>query len=505
MFFLGSLIVFALPLVFIKTKFNKKKYIHGLFVHVFYVLERRFNFLNWHKFIFGKSQSGKGVHYSEVVLKRNKADLIKEYKKQIIPIINDWKFLLVLSSIQIFWVFLDFSWLIIINLLLFIVLFSFSYFQKSMMIVRLNSLWLPISILSAKTISDFIIIWDYKTLVFLVLIGAYFYKNLIHILLQYKKENRWRLADYEDKYSKYFYISKEVGEYIKSKSNENEKVLSWGNMISLYIYAQREAFDVRFFHIYPNTYKKVLPAIKALLISMKQNPPEWLVFFTGIYPKPDKWNIQTLTDEINIPYKLSKNFQVKTNGITHRPIPVYRRDDELYCELLIEKYRITKDISYLNKVLEIDTENNVALFWLKLEKNDLDFEKATVELESFDSKIDNVLVQLDLMKKFDKLTESEIIISIEKLNTHEKSWRYYLELGELYFNKGDYQKALDLYTESSKLNSLSVELFNNFGVLAYQLNDKVKSIEFLSKAIQILPEYIEAKENLEEIKKIIDK
>jgi len=499
-YLLGCSFLLFLPLLFLRTNINRKWYIYRIFSNVFTMLESKLKFLNFHNLIFGKSKSEMSCNYVESVLKRSKTDFWSGYKLQVKVIVVEWSIIIILAVVQILSLFLKFDSLVFLMILMLPVFFSFAYIQKSTLIVKLNPIWIPISILAGKSLYTIFIQQDgwnlsKTTLLFILIITV---SDIIKkILIEYKQERRSQLADYNLKHSKYFSMAKNVGKYIKVNSNESEKILVWGNFPSVYLYADRECSNHSFFHIYPYSAHNIANDIQLLFNSMKENPPEWIVFYTGIYNKIDKWNMQTLSDEINIPYKLSKDFQVIVGKRKYRSIPVFRRDDVKYRELLLEKYSRSNDVIFLQKVLDFYPNDFATKIRIKFHEEKLDLESKIEFLSKNNqlSKIDkNLLLLDDLMEKENFIDASEIFTDI--IVQDKNNLRSMIGLGEIHFAKGEIDLAFHSFQEAIKINPFSADAFNNSGVVLFQVGDLKNAELYFKKALKIDPNFEGAKMNL---------
>lgn len=354
----------------------------------------------------------------------------------------------------------------------------------------------PLFILYAIGLYQLKSINGFGTVIIAVLIITYLCRFVPAMYKEFKS-NSVDLPCYGVNYNAYFKEALNIGEYIKQNSTIDDRIYVWGNMPIVYLYAERMCVRHDYLFTYPTGIGKIHSDIYRILYELSDRPPKFFVLFQYI-DIVDEWNMDKIQNEINVPYKLDKIFEIKAGKLQFTSIPVYKRDDKLFIELLIEKYRIANNVKYLKQALAIEPQNQEVKFWLRRDKDNLDYEQSLQMLNDF--KIDGItkkLVVIDLMKKYDKTDEIESVVV--KFEINSQNWRIFLELGEYYFNKGEMKTALNMYNESAKLNSLSAELLNNFGVLSFQLQDSLKSIQFLEKALDILPEYEDAKENLKEI------
>ena len=499
-FLFGVFSLIILPIAFIRKNHNKKIYLYYNFYCFFNVLKKYFKFLDLYKFLFKSSNPYEGQSYVENIISISKKKFWTDYKHHLKPIVTDWQFLIMISFIQIVLAVLYFELLTIIIFALFINLFLFSYIQNKIQIIKLNQLWFPISVLVAKGITSFLL--DFKeitisSIFFISILTLQIVILLKNIIPNYKKEYNWYLANYGSKYSRYFYMAKEVGEFIKLNSKQYEKILSWGNMPSVYLYADRECIHTSFFHIYPTGHNRINPKINELFDFMKNYPPEWITFFTGIYPQQDKWNINTLMDEIFVPYKTAKVFPVEAEGKQFTPIPVYRRDDYQYKAILLENYYHNKDTKYLDKVLEFYPEDQEVLLIKDIEQKENIPDKIIYINNQI--KIDEIIKSKllgELYLSSGDLGKAESYFSNVLLN-EKQHLRSIIALGEIYFARGEFEPAFKNFEKAIKINRFSIDAFNNIGVVLYQLKDYKNAKLCFEKVIKYNKDHKEAKRNID--------
>ena len=311
------------------------------------------------------------------------------------------------------------------------------------------------------------------------------------------------IPTYPIKHSLYAQVAVDIGEYIKSNTNENDRIYVWGNMPVVYLYSERECVDFQYLFTYPVGVGIINSNYKVLLIHLKRNPPKYFTFFQYI-DIVDSWNMEKVQSKINVPYKLEKMYPVRNQQKEYHPIPLYVRDDEIYLKMLLERFRISKDERYLQKILHIDSDNKVAKFWSTIIKENLNYDNSMSLLKNYQfTPTELVILDIDILKYFER---NELLLqTLEELVIDEKNYRILQEKGEFYFSRGDSIEAFEMFNKAKELNGYSAELHNDMGVLAYTLEDYESAIFYLKKAIDIFPDYIDAKNNLNQIDKSYSK
>lgn len=317
--------------------------------------------------------------------------------------------------------------------------------------------------------------------------------------LEMKKMNSY-VPTYSKRYDLYTKAAVEVGEYIKLQTKPNERIFVWGNMPVVYLFAERLCTDFKFLFTYPIGVGFIHNYIKVLLLHLKRNPPKYITFFQYI-DIVDEWNMEKIQNEIKIPYKLEKIYPIKDDQKEYHPIPLYVRDDRVYLEMLFERFRISKEDKYLGKILSLSSKNKIAKFWKIVIKEQLSYEETINYFDNYSfTKLELILLKIDVMKYFGEY--ESLFEYLPTIEVNGKNCRIFQEKGEFYFARGQINEAFEMFKKANELNLYSAELYNDFGVLSYSLEDFQSAIFYLKKAIDIFPEYEDAKENLKKIKKL---
>jgi len=305
------------------------------------------------------------------------------------------------------------------------------------------------------------------------------------------------IPTFPKKHTLYAKAAKDIGEYIKLRTKPNERIFVWGNMPVVYLFAERLCTDFKFLFTYPIGVGIIHDYIKVLLIHLKRNPPKYITFFQYV-DIVDEWDMEKIQNEIKIPYKLEKIYPIKDDQKEYHPIPLYVRDDRVYLEMLYERFRISKKVKYLEKILSLSCKNKIAKFWKIVIKEQLSYEETINYFDNYSfTKLELILLKIDVMKYFGEY--ESLFEYLPTIEVNEKNCRIFQEKGEFYFARGQINEAFKMFKKANELNLYSAELYNDFGVLSYSLEDFQSAIFYLKKAIDIFPEYEDAKNNLNSI------
>ena len=163
--------------------------------------------------------------------------------------------------------------------------------------------------------------------------------------------------------------------------------------------------------------------------------------------------------------------------------------------LYIRYGRIDRGIKILKAILNRWPKYNKALYYLGLAYEEKDeYEKALNNLKKIgkdsplyeDSRIHMVYV-LSRLKRFD-----EAIEIIENAKRYKKSRDFDIMLAEIYEEKKDYQKSLEILNGLLKDNSQDVELIYRIGIVYDKMGKKEESIRTMEKILSIDPDHADA-------------
>lgn len=200
------------------------------------------------------------------------------------------------------------------------------------------------------------------------------------------------------------------------------------------------------------------------------------------------------------------------DGILYN-FPLYRRDDEKYKEILLDRALIAKingDNEKAQKVftnmLEMFPEDYEASIWLSLLENNGDqLGKSRSYLETeLSENSDSVKrpILLRLLADMD-VAAGDSNSAMEKyekaLKINSSDFRSYNGLGELYFSMGNRQAALQCFQKAMELHPYSAEVFNNIGVLLAQTGKRDDATKCFQKALSFMPNHPDALNNMESL------
>ncbi len=165
---------------------------------------------------------------------------------------------------------------------------------------------------------------------------------------------------------------------------------------------------------------------------------------------------------------------------------------ELY--FLVQKYQ--KGLDYINKALRID-ENLAKAYFLKgsIYRESGDTSKAISSLETAieqDNKFEDAFYDLGLIYASRKnLIAFDYYNNVIKLNPYNQNVKY--ARAKLLQDLGEIDEAILEYKNCLKTNINCQNCYYNLGAIYLELKkDNKKAIEFLTKAIELNPSYLEA-------------
>lgn len=440
------------------------------------------------------------------------------FKRFMLPAIMDLYLILVLAVTQIVLLFLDFDPFCFSMALLLVIFLLMQQAQKNYYTPHFNPCWAPVTILAAKTVYDF---WPY-------LLNCGIYGLAVIAFLSYESIKITRIiiksflnseinsfGHLDPLFGKVFRLCEPVGEFIQQNSNEKEKLFIWGDQPSLYLYARREIFNINYLLIYAQQENIILET--ELLDSIRKNPPDLLLFYN--YKILDGWNIERLQKTIGIPYKFMRSFQVTDDKRRNEKnpqgicfdFPLYRRDDEKYKEILLDRALIAemnKDANetrrQLENILEISPEDYEASIRLSLLEKEIVGTKAEQSYleeklaENHDSTENAILLRLLAESNVDTGDLDNAIRNYEKaLDSNPNDFRIHNGLGELYFSMDRIDDAFESFKKAIELHPYSSDVLNNIGVLLSQSGKRDDAIKYFQKALSFMPSHPDARNNME--------
>lgn len=78
----------------------------------------------------------------------------------------------------------------------------------------------------------------------------------------------------------------------------------------------------------------------------------------------------------------------------------------------------------------------------------------------------------------------------------------YINIANLYYGMGNYSEAMKYYVDAYRIDNIDVKVINSIGVLMFKFGDIDKGISFFQRALEIDPDYSEARNNLTKIESI---
>ncbi|MDY7035216.1 MAG: tetratricopeptide repeat protein [Thermodesulfobacteriota bacterium] len=314
-----------------------------------------------------------------------------------------------------------------------------------------------------------------------------------------------------------FRLPEFIGEYIRNYSEENEKLFVYGDHPSIYLYAKRQAFDTNYLFIYSHC-GRIRPE-KDLIDGLRQRPPELFLFYN--YQVNDGWSMDKVQKRIGVPYKFLRSFRIADNqgktlenaqGIVY-DFPLYRRDDEKYKEILLDRAIAAKSnanrdeaMKNIRRILELFPQDFEASVWNNLMENHWDdaknaknYLKKELAMNDDPMKRSVALRLLADIDFSDGDSESGLKKHLDSLNYNPHDFRIYNSVGEIYFSMGHLEKAFQAFKKAIELNPYSADVLNNMGVVLANFNKTEDAAKCFDKAISFMPAHPDALNNLESL------
>jgi tetratricopeptide (TPR) repeat protein len=478
---------------------------------------RQSGFMEWKQQTVKRLETGEYIEYHH---QRTPGDQWSDFRKNMIPSIKDLYLVLILACAQVVFLFVEFDRFCFFMVLLFSVFLLMQQFQKNYFTPHFNPIWVPISILAAKTIWD---IWPHLLasgvlgLIVMTLIGIEVVKIGQSVVRSFLKSEKNILGLATPLFGMLVSLPETIGQYIQQNTKETDKLFVWGNQPSIYLYSRREAFDTSYLFVYgPNDH---VINQERLLEYLRGYPPELIVFYN--YKANDGWDMKRLQEAIGIPYNRLISYNITDDqgkiaedekGFVY-DFPIYRRDDAKFKEILLDRALINQmkgNIEWARKklesILEIAPEDYEASVRLSLlETKEQDVERARIYLrerlqETCEPMSSSVLMRM--LAELDQLegNRDSAMRNYEKALEHNPNdFRIYCGLGELYFSMDNVEEAFQCFKKSMKLHPHSSTVFVNLGVLLAHEGKREDAIQCFQKALSIMPTHPDALTSMEKL------
>lgn len=443
------------------------------------------------------------------------------FRQFMLPAIKDLYAVILLAAAQMVLLFSTFAPLALAMAALFITFLMMQQFQKNYYTPHFNSCWAPLSVLAAMTIDDVLPIlmgggFPGWALAVILAIPAFTLSRTI--IRSYAKSQADSWGYLGSSLGALFRLAGSVGQHIRQHSQETDKLLVWGDQPSIYLYAEREAFDPDYLFLYAHNRRIHDPQEERKLIdSLREKPPEWIVFYN--YKFNDGWNMQRLTEAIGIPYSGVQRFRMNDpqGQVMHTPngvvldFPLYRRDDRIYKEILIDRAtaalaerRVEAAIAHLERALRLcpgDYETAIRLSLAKGEQIDIPETPEDLQGPSpMTGDASQAAVLLRILAEADLRAgcwESALKRYVKARDLNPEDFRTYNGLGEACLHIGKDQQALSFFQKALELNPFSADAYNNLGVLLARNGKQEEAITCFRKSLAIIPDHPDTLSNLE--------
>jgi tetratricopeptide (TPR) repeat protein len=441
----------------------------------------------------------------------------KAFKRFMLPAIRDLYIVLILASTQVVLLFIKLDHFSLLMVLLFIVFLLMQQAQKNYYTPHFNPCWAPISILAANTIWD---IWPYLLnsgalgWVMIVFLGIESIKIGNIIIKSFSKRERNTFGYLGPMLGMLFRLPESIGQYIQQNAKENEKLFVWGDQPSIYLYAKREAFNTGHLIVYGHSGK--IQMEKELFESLRESPPELLLFYN--YKVNDGWDVKRLQEVIGMPYNLVKSFKITDNqGRTIKAqngivldFPLYRRDDNKYKEILLDRALLAKKNGNVNSaqkhledilgILPNSFEASIRLSMMR--NNTCDVNSARNYLNKQLAENHNTVENAILLRLLAEIevtagnTDGAMRNYKRAIDSNPNDFRIHNGLGGLHYSMGKLEEAFKSFRKALELHPYSSDVLNNIGVLLSQAGKREDAVKCFQKALSLMPSNPDARENL---------
>jgi Flp pilus assembly protein TadD len=493
----------------------------GTVLSLLIVIADKFNLLFFKRFIPDDFYDKQASAYIKSHHQKNIHEQWSSFKRFILPAVADLRLLLILAAAQVGLLLITFDFFIFCMAVLFFLFFFIQQIQKNYYTPHINPCWAPISILAAKTVIDITPTLLAGGVLGLTLIIAILIETVRLskvIVSSFSPDQKDAMGFMGTFLGLLFRMAQSIGQYIKQHSQKEDKLLVWGDQSSIYLYAEREAFNPDYLFLYTHHLRIHDPKEERKLIhALRENPPEWIIFYN--YKFNDGWNMAKVSEEIGIPYAIQRNFRINDDqgNIIRTPdgvemdFPLYRRDDLKYKEILIDKAiaaqagsdRLGME-SLLKKVLHLfpdDYEASVRMELLEgrtngqisTERNKLE-EKLTEQRDKVQSSIlFRLMAELDVREEN---WQAAIKRYIEARDLNPDDFRIYNGLGEICLHIGKGQQAYQFFRKAMELNPYSADAYNNLGVMLAQDSQREEALACFGKSLSIIPGHPDTLNNM---------
>ena len=439
------------------------------------------------------------------------------------PSLRDLRIIPILASVQVIGIFLGrFDMLPLGMIILAFLCLLMQQIQKNYYTPHFNTVWMPLCILAAKTLGE---------------VGSALFDSgigwlaLVLLLLEvippakatvgsFQKQARECVGYLGPMLGTLFRMTETVGNFIKEHSQSGEKLLVWGDQPSIYLYANREAFHPDYLFLYTHM-QRIHDAKECarFLDLFRSVPPEWLLFYQ--YKYADGWNMERLEAEAGIPYRFVTRFQIKdsngkvirTDGGFNMDFPLYKRDDDRYRDILLERsafalFSSDRDgyLRDLKKIIHFRPEDEeVGIRLAAANEQEATLAGLRRYLESYLYRVGKpsqsslaIRMLADLDRQEGRL-EQAILNYGEAIKALPHDFRIFNGMADISFSRGDMKTAVKCVEQAYQLNPYSAETLNNLGVLHALKGEREKASLFFQKALKAIPGYKDAVANLTQL------
>ena len=389
----------------------------------------------------------------------------------------------------------DFNKHVLLLTILLAVNFILIMIQKNYFRPKINTMWMPVSILTGYSLSKLNFNTIEGFLIVLILLYALL-KTILPVLSGLKKTEREKLNDYSDEVQNLFKLSKQIGLYIKKISRPEDNLLVWGNYSNIYIYAERNAHMALYPFMFPNN-KIISEELLEKAFHLKTAPKYIQIFDYNI---KDRWNPDRIQILMKASYKVIKTFKFSDEKKKVRNFHLMERQDKSYKQILhsfLSKCENSEEKDIMTRKIKTVDINDYELKYY-YETLNMNIDQKIEYIHAQLSNNNNTAIKQSIMGRL-LLEKGNIDAATQLLNSASGEYtdfRDLISLGEIAFMQGSLSIAADCFKKAIDFNPICAEAYNNLGVYFNQIRDIPNSQTCFQTALLINPDYKEARENL---------
>jgi tetratricopeptide (TPR) repeat protein len=292
-----------------------------------------------------------------------------------------------------------------------------------------------------------------------------------------------------------------IGQDLQKNSTANDYLLVWGNVPSINIYAHRKPWQHSRLFFYAKGQFNSQIELDLLHQQIKYFPPKLFLFFQ--LTQKERFNIESICENTKLPYTYKKTYTIRElNSVFNEPL--YELDKTKFSEMLFDRfmnnyYSKEKTVNYhfIDKFYPAGDDDYPTMLKSRLASY-LDNDDISLLMNFASTEAKSEIALYINIFNFIKAQQLEIAEELLRQITDTAYYGlYYLAAGEIAFLRQDLETAKTSFRKSLQANHYLATTWNDSGVVAYQLKDFTEAKKCFKLALELLPDYAEAKENLD--------